>query len=166
MKARLNVVRLNSTQEFQLRCELTSTTDLRVFRRATALLALHEGLVARQVASLLGISRQTVYNWISAYEGVGPDLDLADAPRPGRPSLCTQELQRFIDETMTQSPIQLGYLSNHWTAKLLQTHLASKRQARLSKEALRRYLHVLGYEWDKSHYVRGSSLGIKTAVVA
>jgi transposase-like protein len=54
-------------------------------RRAQALLWLAQGFPVEDVADLLGISRQTVYNWARRFQdGDGGDLRqrLADAPAP------------------------------------------------------------------------------------
>ena len=151
------MITLSSHQKAQLRIELTQTADLRIYRRATALLALDGGLSPRQVANFLGITRQTVYNWMAAYAQEGDQLDLADSPRSGRPSLWTEDLQRFVRETLSQSPGKFGYNSQHWTATALQTHLASARETRISKEALRRYLRILGYEWKNGRNASGAA---------
>jgi transposase len=150
----VNVISLSSNQKLQLHLELTNTGDLRVYRRATALLALHDGLPPRQVANLLGISRQTVYNWISNYGREVKNLNLADSPRCGRPSLWTEDLQSFIRQTIAQSPAQFGYETAHWTARTLQARVASSRGTQISKEALRQYLRGLNYEWKNGRYVR------------
>jgi len=147
------MITLSNDQKSRLRLELTNTANLRVYRRATALLALHEGLPPGQVANLLGISRQTLYNWIITYGGAGENFELADSPRSGRPTLWTEDLRRFVQETISQSPSQLGYEVAHWTAKALQTHLATSRKTHVSKEALRRYLRILGYVWKNGRYV-------------
>ena len=57
--------------------------------RAQALLWLAEGSDVEEVAELLHVSRQTVYNWVSRFQerhGSGPRARLIDAPRPGRGS--------------------------------------------------------------------------------
>jgi transposase len=160
---RVNTLNLSSQQALQLRSELTTTGDLRVYRRAAALLALHEGLSPRQAANLLGISRQTIYNWIGAYARAEGSLDLADSPRSGRPSLWTRELRGFIHETITLSPGQFGYPSHHWTAGILQAHLASVRNTRISKEGLRRYLRTVGYRRKTGRSVPLNERGMENA---
>jgi transposase len=147
------MIQLTNNQKTQLLTEAAKTKDLRVYRRATALLALDEGLPPRQVATVLGISRQTVYNWIRTYGQSGDDIDLEDSPRSGRPRLWIAELEGFIRQTMNQSPRQFGYEAVHWTATTLQSHLNSVRDIRISTEALRQYLRLLGYGWKDGRYV-------------
>ena len=56
--------------------------------RAQALLWLAEGLSAEEVAGLLRVTRQTVYNWVGRFqsrEGLDLRARLLDAPRSGRP---------------------------------------------------------------------------------
>jgi transposase len=153
LKLTLKIMKLSPAHELQLRSALTETKDLRVYRRAIALLALHEGLPPRRVAKLLGASRQTIHNWIAAYGRDGVSFDLADSPRSGRPSLWTDDLRRFVQETITQPPGQAGFPSEHWTAKMLREHLMSAREKTVSKEALRQCLHSLGYKWKNGRYV-------------
>ena len=56
--------------------------------RAQALLWLAGGCGVGEVADLLHVSRQSVYNWVSRFQerhDLGLRARLRDAPRPGRP---------------------------------------------------------------------------------
>lgn len=153
----MNNEKLTRNQVGQIRTVLQKTTDRRVYRRATALLALHEGLPPGQVAKLLGISRQTVYNWIDSYTR-GEELSLADSPRPGRPRLWSGEFQALLLDTVGCAPEKFGYTVTHWTASLLRNHFAATHNVRISAEAIRRNLHLLGYQWRSNRYVSRQNL--------
>lgn len=66
-----------------LRC---GTTELRVARRAQALLLMAEGVGLGDIARLVGVNLRTVEEWRSRFQkAADPLAALADAPRSGRP---------------------------------------------------------------------------------
>src|SRR5947209_7384321 len=68
--------------------------------RAQALLWLHQGRTALDVAALLDVRRQTVYNWVERFdERRGLDLQarLRDAPRNGRPPTAQGIIDPLIE---------------------------------------------------------------------
>jgi transposase len=127
--------------------------NVQVYRRAAALLAIHEGQSVLQVAELLGVTRQSIYNWIAAYGQADENMDLRDAPRAGRPPLVTEELQGVLSAAFAHAPAELGYAAEYWTASLLQEHLLAQYGQQLSDETLRRHLGRLGYVWKDRRYV-------------
>ena len=143
---------LSLEQETWLRYELRQQSNAQVYRRAAALLAMHEGHSASEVAGLLGVTRQTVYNWLSCYGRTGETLDLEDAPRSGRPRTWTQEADRVLEEALGKVPGDFGYQASHWATPLLQKHLASILRRQFSQETIRRRLRHLGYSWSDSRY--------------
>lgn len=153
-------LKLSTEQQNQLQSELKSSAGLRAYRRAAALLAVHEGRPISQVAAFLGVTRQTIYNWLLAYVRAGQIFSLADAPRAGRPSVWAEEWDALLEETLQQFPVELCYRSRSWNAPLLQEHLASRLGKRVSKDTLRRNLRRLGYVWKHGRYVQplGSEL--------
>ena len=144
---------LSVAQQAQLRHEIKHSDSVNVYRRATALLAVHEGQPVSQVAKLLGVTRQSIYKWIATYGQMEHELDLKDAERCGRPSLWTEEMQRLLEESLRQTPGQTGYPAPHWTVKLLREHLVSRAARQLSDETVRRKLRGLGYVWKSRRYV-------------
>ena len=71
------------------------TTDLRVARRAQALLLMADGVGAGDIAGLVGVHERTVFDWRSHFKKAANPLDaLTDAPRSGRPpSLSRRPMQ-------------------------------------------------------------------------
>ena len=61
------------------------TVNVRVARRAAALLQLHQGSGLSKIATSLGVVYQTVADWRDKYFENGLDF-LRDQPRPGRPN--------------------------------------------------------------------------------
>jgi transposase len=63
--------------------------DVRVRRRARALLDIGEGKSARVLSSRYHVARSTIYNWIKRYTPGGfIDEGLRDLPRSGRPRMA------------------------------------------------------------------------------
>jgi transposase len=145
---------LTLEQQSRLRCQLRQPANAHVYRRAAALLALHDGRSASEVAAVLGVTRQTIYNWLSSRGPGEHDLNLEDAPRAGRPSLCTGELERLLAQALQSPPNQFGRAAIHWTAPLLRQHLILLERPGVSEETIRRTLRRLGYNWTDGRYVR------------
>lgn len=61
-------------------------TELRVARRAQALLLMADGVSTYDTAKLLGVHVRTVFEWRERFrDAEDPASKLADAPRSGRP---------------------------------------------------------------------------------
>jgi transposase len=62
------------------------TSEVRIAKRAQALVLMAEGVGSGDIAMLLGIHLRTVFRWKKRFAGVeDPASKLADAPRSGRP---------------------------------------------------------------------------------
>jgi transposase len=156
-------VNLHKDQINRLRAELRHSRSSNVYRRATALLAANQGTSAAKIAALLGVTRQTVYNWITSYVAHGAQVDLRDAPRSGRPSLLNKEIDAFIVGALAFSPDVFGYTARRWSAAVLRTHVGSMLPHEVSEETLRRRLRRIGYFWVDGRYVRKEeSMAINT----
>lgn len=138
----------------RLRAELKQSKSSSVYRRATALLAANRGSTISSIASLLGVTRQTVYNWMAAYSGDKRSTNLNDAPRSGRPSLLTEEIDALMVAALASSPETFGYSSSRWSAAILRAHISSQMPHDVSDETLRRRLRRIGYAWKDGRYVR------------
>jgi transposase len=152
----MNPRKLSAAQEACMRAELNGGKSRNVYRRAAALLALNQGWPVRSIAQLLGVARQSIYNWIATYKTGEDPVDLRDAPRSGRPALWTEDLDAVLTEALNRSPRSYGYSVDQWTAKLLQHHLVTSRQKDFSAETVRRRLRQMGYLWKNGRYLRAT----------
>ncbi|MGE3481409.1 MAG: helix-turn-helix domain-containing protein [Gammaproteobacteria bacterium] len=81
-------MRLSQTERDRLAQIARTTKDVRVLRRAQALLDLSAGDDPETVSRRYQVARSTVYNWIRRCQIRGlTDQALRDLPRPGRPRL-------------------------------------------------------------------------------
>lgn len=68
-----------------------ATTEVRVAKRAEALLLMAEGVGSGDIAMLLGIHVRTLFKWKKRFAGASnPVSKLTDAPRSGRPPSLSQ----------------------------------------------------------------------------
>jgi transposase len=149
----MQTFRLNSRQRKQLQAQAKTAKGGRRVRRAIALLEVDQGRPVAQIAATLGVTRQTLYNWMARLTREGALGALQDRGGRGRPTVWTEPVTRFLAWSLTQPPDALGYASVDWTAELLRHHLAQWMGVDVGDTALREQLHRLGYVWKRPRYV-------------
>src|SRR5882724_11190028 len=100
---------LTRSQRYQLRQQLQHAQDAALYRRTLALLELDRGKPIAQVASSLGVTRQSIYNWMETYVQSFDPLALRDAVRCGRPTTWTPDLDELLETVLQERPTQWGY---------------------------------------------------------
>jgi transposase len=145
--------RFTRVQMQQLEDQLSQTDDVRLYRRTLALLLWARGTSVSEIASLLQVRRQSVYNWLATYTTSSDPIRLRDAARSGRPPRWTGQTEMLLADVIATPPDQLGYLAVNWTVPLLQDHLERACSTRFSDDTIRRALHHLGYVWKRYRYV-------------
>jgi transposase len=132
--------------------QLKETPDAHVYRRTLAILEVGRGESIAQVAHALGVTRQSIYNWVASYAPTHDPHVLQDEPRPGRPSLWSEDHQALLRFLMDHTPDEFGYFAVNWTVPLLQEQLEHSAGVCLSDETVRRGLQGLGYVWKRGRY--------------
>jgi transposase len=128
----------------------------RALTRAQALLWLAEGKSPTEVADVLKISRQSLYNWRSRIESGRPsELQslLADAPRSGRPASASDPITPLIEEVIDANPREFGYHRVTWTAPLLQHYLGTQHGIEVSADSVHRVITRLRIRWKRPRHV-------------
>jgi transposase len=151
----MSELKLTRWQRLRLQRQLKRTQDARVYRRTLAILDYDRGAPVSGVARRLGVTRQSVYNWIAAYVQAPEPQALAGGSRSGRPSLWAEDVRAVFQALLEQTPDQLGYFAVNWTVPLFQDALAEHTGRRPSDDTIRRELDRLGYVWKRSRYVLG-----------
>jgi transposase len=134
---------------------LARTPSAKEWCRARALLWLAEGHSVGEVAELLLVSRQSVYNWADRFErGEGLDLRarLLDAPRSGRPPTALRIIDPLIAEVIDNDPRELGYRSTNWTAGLLMRYLKRDHGIGVSRRSVGLAIESLGIRWKRPRH--------------
>ena len=123
--------------------------------RALALLWLADGCGVEEVAELLHVSRQTVYNWVGRFQerdDLGVRARLLDAPRPGRPPSAGGLIDRLIACVIDGDPRVLGYHSTVWTAPLLCRYLWDYHEIEVSERTVGRAIDRLRIRWKRPRH--------------
>jgi transposase len=141
-------------QRRRLERQLREARDAALYRRTLALLEVARGKSIAEVAGMLGVSRQSIYNWAVAYAAAGHDpAGLADGDRAGRPTVWTDDLRVTLSAALGRPPDCLGYPAVNWTIPLLQEYLGHWCDRRPGANTVRRELHRRGYVWKRFRYV-------------
>ena len=129
--------------------------DARQTLRAYALLWLDDGESVPEIAQHLGVTRQTVYNWVSRFRSRTDSelaLRLLDAPRCGRPCTATGIIDPLIDAVIERDPREFDYRSTVWTAPLLVEYLRDEHQLVVSSDSVRLAIARLRVRWKRPRH--------------
>jgi transposase len=136
--------------------QLVSHTPLAKERcRAQALLWIAEGADVGEVAELLQVSRQTIYNWLRRFqERAKLDLRarLLDAPRLGRPRAANGTIDERVAAVIDDDPRKFGYHATVWTAPLLSRYLHDHHGIDVSDRTVGRAIDRLGISWKRPRH--------------
>lgn len=127
--------------------------QVRQWRRYRAILLLAEDQSPQQVATVLGCSLASVYNWAAAWQQQG-QKGLTEAKHDGRTRTLGVAALRLLEQWLEADPQTLGEQTTGWTVPLLQTRLTQAGYP-ISQRTLRRTLHRLGWRWKRPTYVLG-----------
>jgi transposase len=146
---------LNVRQRAGLEDLLAHTPSAKERCRAQALLWIAEGADVEGIAELLGVTRQTVYNWVGRFcerSATAPRAGLPDAPRSGRPRAADGAIDDLIAAVIDGDPRELGYNSTAWTAHLLGRHLHDRHAIDVSDRTAGRAIDRLRIRWKRPRH--------------
>lgn len=136
----------------RLKKALKETTDKRTFQRLQAVLLVAQGRPIPEVAEIVGISGQTVYNCLHLYLKQHQVTALAEAPRSGRPRTALRITAARILRELRRNPLRLGYRTTVWTVALLAQRLSQLYQCTIKPDTLRRRMKALGLRFKRPRY--------------
>ena len=145
--------RLTPQQRYRLRQTRDTTHDADILRRSLALLLLDQGRSVATIAIELGVSRQSVYNWLDRYLLAPTPAPCRDGRGYGHVTAWDDELRAVLRSAVERPPGDWGYDELEWTVNLLRQHLARWDGRWWSDRTVRRQLHPLGYVWKRPRYV-------------
>jgi transposase len=145
--------KLTVCERRRLRTLLQETREARVYRRVLSVLEYDRGMSISAVAKSLGVSRQSVHNWIARFRESGEAVELCDAPHVGRPARAGAMFDTVLRTLLMLSPERFGYHATSWTVPLLQDQLRQNLGEVYSDDTIRRGLHRVGYVWKRPRYV-------------
>lgn len=136
-----------------MREKLRHAHDTRLYKRLLAILEYDRGVPIVEIAQLLNVSRQSVYNWIVRFREKKDAEALCGVPHPGRPARADEVFDVVLRTLLMLSPQRFGYHAMHWTVRLLRDQLRNNLEQDYSDDTIRRGLHRLGYAWKRPRYV-------------
>ena len=142
---------LTSWQRRRLRRQLREACDVRLFRRTLAVLEFDQGRSAADIARMLGVTRQTVHNWLAAFATTPPPDTLAEGERPGQPDCWTRTTWNCWSRCWTLPP-DVGFPHGSWTAPPLREALAVATSREASCDTIRRQLAEWDFVWKRPRY--------------
>jgi putative transposase len=127
---------------------------VRVFKRYQALYLFLSGKTCREVAEIVGITRETVSNINKIYKSEGLQ-GLQDKPIPGRPSrLTTDQLVALKDVILNKVPVEVGFTAEfNWTAGLIAKYIEREYGYSYSIRGITGMLDRLGLSYTRPTYV-------------
>jgi len=149
----MSIVHLTPALRRKLQAELRRAEDASYYRRLLTILELDRGKTVAEVAELLRVTRQSVYNWADSFAACPDPVALQDRYSSGRPRAWTEGLEALLLDSFEHRPDELGYPGLNWTVPLLQEHLYRLGGRWLSDDTIRRELDRLGYVWKRFRYV-------------
>ena len=126
---------------------------VRVWRRYQAILLIGDDQHPAAVATAVGCSRASIYNWMAAWRRAGL-AGLCEAPHLPPLPAHTLPLEALLTTLLGDDPQAHGHHATGWTMPLL--HGEARRAGhRVSEHTVRRAVRRLGWRWKRPKYVLG-----------
>jgi transposase len=148
----MSQLQLTSWQRHRLRRQLARTEDVRLYRRTLAVLEFDHGRPAADIARLLGVTRQSVYNWVEAYTRACDATVLQDHRGGAYRRLLDEDAEHCLEALLARTPQDLDYPHTSWTVPLLREALEIATGQPVGDATLRRTLRRLDYVWKRPRY--------------
>jgi transposase len=151
MEMKVHLTRATVKEIERVRQQAFRSGDVRVIKRATALLELR-GHTVPEVAEVLGVSATTLYRWLRAVilEGVS---GLWYRTSPGRPAKLTPTQKAQLKDKLAAGPEAAGYLTGCWNAAVIQDLIYREWGVLYNVHYLSALLGNLGYSYQKARFI-------------
>ena len=117
-------------------------------RRVRAGRMLLAGKRPAEVATAVGVARQTVYTWKALLDEGGIDA-LRAVPGPGRPAKLDEAQLAQVRAALLQSPTEHGFGTELWTLKRVAMLIERMHGVRFGQTQVWRILGALGFSPQK-----------------
>lgn len=136
----------------RLKKALKRASDSHTSQRVQAVWLVARGRAINEVATVAGVSGQTVYNWVTRYLASHHVSALTDLPRSGRPRTATPITAARLLREVRRNPLRRGYRTTVGTVPLLAQHLSRLYPCSLSPYTLRRRMKEIGLRCKRPRY--------------
>lgn len=151
----MNGLKLSAAEVHVLRQEIRATKSTKILKRSQTLILLSEGVSITAISTRLGVTRQSIYNWVQSYQeqkGIPISRRLEDSKHSGRPPEKTEAIFLDLQARIKQSPREHGYYNSGWTASLLRKFYRDHKQIEVSDRTIRRCLKQLDKSWKRPRH--------------
>jgi transposase len=128
----------------RLRTLAKASRDANQTRRLLALAAVYEGASRAAAAEIGGVERQTVREWVVAFNAAGP-AGLSDGKAPGQRPLLNPEQREALGRIVEAGPNPATDGVVRWRLVDLAQWVHAEFGVSVSKQTLSRMLRAMGY---------------------
>lgn len=126
--------------------------ELRLIRRIHAILYILEGKSVSEVADILKLSLQTIYNYLTAF--ILQRLESLKYKRPpGRPRKLTKTQRQVLAKLIERGPEKAGYDCGCWDTVLIQDLIYSRFGVEYNPHYIAELLKNMGFSYQKGRFV-------------
>lgn len=125
-----------------LRALAGKTDDGAVVRRLLAVALVLEGRSRTEAASLNGMTRQTLRDWVHRYNGEGVE-GLRSRTGPGRPPFLTDARMEELREMVLKGPAPERHIVMRWRCADLCEEVAERWSVKVCEQTIGRWLRRL-----------------------
>ena len=122
--------------------------DGRMKERYQAIAIMLEGNNAREAADVLHLSRNTTWEWATAYNDAGFDGLKRKSP-PGRKSRLTDDEKELLKVDIQKNPRDLGYEFSIWDGKSVSHHIEQRFSKLIGVRGVQKMLRKLGFSLQR-----------------
>ncbi|MFB6353070.1 MAG: helix-turn-helix domain-containing protein [Halobacteriales archaeon] len=113
-------------------------------QRIAAALLVKEGCSKARIASALGVSLKTVYNWLDRFETRPVDEAPFDEPRSGAPGKIGPDERADLERALAGRPAEVGYDAQTWTPELVDRFVKEEFDVEYTRRHVRRLMRDVG----------------------
>jgi transposase len=125
--------------------------NIRLIRRIHCLLYLADGKTVAEVARLLNVGEQTVYDYVQTFLLLGL-RSLNYKRSSGRPPKLTQTQRKELGKLIDAGPEKAGYDSGCWTAVLIQDLIEKRFGVVYHPQYVAELLKNMGFSYQKGRF--------------
>jgi len=135
------------------------TSNLRLLRATQALIYIGDpyyDFSFEMMAGMLGVSRKTIYNWLTKFMSGGLKWlknDPFHFAKRGRKAYLNKEQKKEIYNLIKEGPEQNGFMSGLWTCAMIAHLIFLKFGVRYNPHYLSRMLKKMGLSYQKAKFI-------------
>ncbi|WP_092817032.1 IS630 family transposase [Halopenitus malekzadehii] len=141
---------LNEISVEELQEALDNVDGNKPTQRLLAAIAYKNGVTQTELAEWYDTERKTIYNWLNRLDTDEPlEQAVTDAHRSGRKRKISEKQQQEFEQTVHESPEEIGVDAPAWTPALAQEYLEETYGVDYSIPSCRRLLKEAGLSYQK-----------------